>query len=97
MAAQSPVEVRSSLVSALQLDLIGPTGSLGDPQERLSQMPSRWYLTGFLVPTDAAADQAEDPTSTDELDQAAEPVEIDEATGGDKPATRVTRLSSSMG
>ncbi|MFN9246357.1 MAG: helicase, partial [Planctomycetota bacterium] len=27
----------------------------------------------------------------------AEPVEIDEATGGDKPATRVTRLSSSMG
>jgi hypothetical protein len=97
MAAQSPVEVRSSLVSALQLDLIGPCGELGDPQERLPQMPSRWYLTGFLVPTDAESDQAEDPGSADELDQAAEPVEIDESTAGDKPAARVTRLSSSMG
>ena len=47
-----PVEVREELVDALRLDLIGPcpTRNLGTPDEVLPQTPSRWYLTGFLVP-----------------------------------------------
>ena len=53
----SPLEVRQELVDALQLDLIGPTGPLGNHKEVLTQTPSRWYLTGFLVPTDADEDQ----------------------------------------
>ena len=32
-----------------------PEAGLGDPKEVLPQAPSRWYLTGFLVPIDAAS------------------------------------------
>ncbi len=46
-------DVRHELVSALQLDLVGPRAGLGDVAETLPQNPSRWYLTGFLVPFDA--------------------------------------------
>jgi hypothetical protein len=91
------LEVRQELVDAMQMDLIGPSGPLGDPKEVLAQAPSRWYLTGFLVPTDADEDQRSDPTSNDELDQAAEPVGIDEDNTPDKPAARLSYLPSSMG
>jgi hypothetical protein len=50
-----PVEVRTELVNALQLDLVGPGDDLGFSVEVLSQAPSRWYLTGFLVPLGADA------------------------------------------
>jgi hypothetical protein len=46
----SPLQIREELVHALRLDLIGPTGALGDHNEILPQTPSRWYLTAFLVP-----------------------------------------------
>jgi hypothetical protein len=51
-------EVRSNLLQALNLDLVGP-----DPasphferykEELLPQAPSKWYLTGFLAPYGAA-------------------------------------------
>jgi hypothetical protein len=45
------VEVREELIDALRIDLVGPSPEgLGDPAEWLDQPPSRWYLTGFLVP-----------------------------------------------
>ena len=93
----SPLEVRQELVDALQLDLIGPSGPLGDQKETLTQMPSRWYLTGFLVPTDADEDQRTDPTCNDELDQAAEPAGLDDDTTPEKTAARRSYLPSSMG
>ena len=40
-------DIRTILVDALRLDLIGPTGPLGDHTETLPQAPSRWYLTGY--------------------------------------------------
>ena len=43
-------EVRDKLVEALVLDLIGPIHDPARASERLDQSPSRWYLTGFLVP-----------------------------------------------
>ena len=48
------VAVRDSLVEALRLDLIGPTPGRRFADERLPERerPSKWYLTGFLVPTD---------------------------------------------
>ena len=46
----SAVDVRNDLTQALALDLIGPGDEQGTPNEVLSQAPSRWYLTGFLVP-----------------------------------------------
>ena len=48
------VAVRKSLVEALRLDLVGPTPGHRFADERLPERerPSKWYLTGFLVPTD---------------------------------------------
>ncbi|MEY2724271.1 MAG: hypothetical protein RLZZ458_138, partial [Planctomycetota bacterium] len=93
----SPLEVRRNLVDALQLDLIGPIAASGDHTELLPQSPSRWYLTGFLVPTDADEAQRSDPTSSDELDQPAEPAGVDDDNSPEKPAARRSFLPSSMG
>ena len=63
-------QVRSKLVEALRIDMVGPGTNLGDPQEVLPQAPSRWYLTGFLVPLGAKPEQRTDETADDDLDQA---------------------------
>ena len=63
-------EVRSKLVESLELDLVGPRPGLGDAAEVLPQSPSRWYLTGFLVPIDAASSQKVDEEATEEVDSA---------------------------
>ena len=92
-----PIDVRSGLVDALRLDLVGPVGHLGNPTEVLAQSPSRWYLTGFLVPTEAGEVQRADPSSVDELDQAAEPGGIDDAAAPEPAAARGSFLPSSIG
>ena len=97
VAHMAAVDVREWLIDVLQIDLIGPTGPLGNHNEVLPQTPSRWYLTGFLVPTDADEGQRCDPTSNDELDQAAEPAGIDDDDSPEKPAARRSYLPSSMG
>ena len=59
---------RQYLVDALRIDLIGPR--LEDThlqEERLPQAPSRWYLTGFLVPTSAPPEQKAQDTE-EEMD-----------------------------
>ena len=63
-------QVLTILLDAQQVDLIGPSGVLGDHRKTLPKAPSRWYLTGFLVPTDADEDQRYVPNSNDEVDQA---------------------------
>jgi hypothetical protein len=90
-------DVRSELIDALRLDLVGPTGSLGNPTEALFQAPSRWYLTGFLVPAEAGEAQRADPSSVDELDQAAEPGGADDAAAPEPAAARGSFLPSSIG
>jgi hypothetical protein len=62
-----PVEVRSELVEALRLDLVGREIGSELEAEILSQAPSRWYLTGFLVPLEAGEAQKSDETAQDEL------------------------------
>jgi hypothetical protein len=64
----SSVAVRGDLVKALRLDTVGPAA--GDPYEKeeLPQAPSRWYLTGFLVPYEAPAEQREDEQGQEQLD-----------------------------
>ncbi|RVJ59518.1 hypothetical protein CN166_12595 [Sinorhizobium medicae] len=48
---KSPTAVRSRLVETLRRDLIGPEPRDIDlASETLETNPSRWYLTGFLVP-----------------------------------------------
>ena len=60
---QDSATVRDHLIDALQLDLIGPELETDDgphAYETLPQAPSRWYLTGFLVPFEAPDEQRYD-------------------------------------
>ncbi|WP_437939472.1 DISARM system helicase DrmA [Sorangium sp. So ce341] len=94
-------EIRQKLVDTLALDLVGPGPGHPLENERLweSEPPSRWYLTGFLVPTEAPEAQRFDPESAEALDAV---VTSEEGTGDDDvepdaaPARKVF-LSSSMG
>ncbi|MCB9385173.1 MAG: helicase [Bryobacterales bacterium] len=63
-------DVRQHLAEALRLDLVGPDDGLGDGNEILPQAPSRWYLTGFLIPKDAPQEQRVDAEANEELDAA---------------------------
>jgi len=95
----NPVEVRSKLVEALRLDLVGPDPirELGVPDEVLPQPPSRWYLTGFLVPLEADESQRTDEGGTEELDAAAEATGTDDAVPPEPTAARLASFPSSMG
>ena len=61
-----PIDVRNRLVEALRLDLIGPANGSDLEAEVLDTPPSRWYLTGFLVPLEASEAQRVDETADDE-------------------------------
>lgn len=97
MGAVSSATIRSSLARALRLDLIGPTGPESDEAEMLPQAPSRWYLTGFLVPKGAGRTQRVDPESVEEV--AAEPLfaNADDAAAPEPQAARRASLPSSVG
>jgi len=83
------VQVRGALVEALRADLVGPMTS----GEVIEIRPSRWYLTGFLVPSDTPLEERRDPGVS-------EGVSIDADTG-DEPQDDVQAhqayLPSSMG
>lgn len=87
-----PIQARESLLDALQVELIGPSGALGDYRELLPQPPSRLYLTGFLVPTDADEDQRYEPNSDDGVDQAPAVPKVDQ----DQSSAQVTGNRSSL-
>ncbi len=60
--------IRAELLEALQLDLVGPNNDHAFAHELLPESPHRWYLTGFLVPTNAPVEQRSDFTADDDLD-----------------------------
>jgi hypothetical protein len=93
----TPAEVRSQLVAALLLDLIGPQNGNGDSIEVLPQHPSRWYLTGFLVPFDVGEKQARDEDAGDEIDGAGDQGGTDDDVSPERAAASKTRFPSSMG
>jgi hypothetical protein len=66
---ENSLEVRESVVRALRLDLVGP-GSGDEYAEELLPgwlRPSNWYLTGFLIPAAAPAEQRADDDEDDDL------------------------------
>ena len=100
----TPVEVRARLVDLFRRDLVGPGPQDEDlARERLSENPSRWYLTGFIAPADDEP-AADDPTAQEEDDREAES-ESGSGAGGaagddepsDAPAARRRFLPSSIG
>jgi hypothetical protein len=62
------VEIRDHLVDVLRLDLVGPEPGGEHAEEILLTGPSRWYLTGFLVPYEAPEGQQSDGTALDLVD-----------------------------
>lgn len=92
-----PQTVRVELVEALQLDLVGPDNDHPFAHELLPDAPSRWYLTGFLVPAEAPVEQKSDETAAEEIDSGGDPEGLDDATPPDRGAARRSLLPSSMG
>lgn len=93
----SSTMVRSELVEALRLDLVGPDNDHVFANELLPEPPSRWYLTGFLVPTGAPLPQRTDETVTEEIDSGGDTEGLDDASPPDRASARKSLLPSSMG
>lgn len=93
--------VRSRILDALHLDLVGP--SPGEPahavyaEEVLPSTPSRWYLTGFLVPYEAPPNQRSDDDGDDTLDELDRIVEGDDDNTPEATSARKAFFPSSMG
>jgi hypothetical protein len=96
LSVLNSADARSRLASALGLDLVGPGSGQPSAHEALPQAPSRWYLTGFLVPYEAVADDKEDKTSREEIDVGA-PSGDDDEQAPERASARRAFLPSSIG
>lgn len=90
-------QARNKLIETLQLDLVGPDNHHAFAAEVLPESPSRWYLTGYLVPVDAPEDQRFDEASQEEIDSPAEAESGDDNEPVDRSAARRSYLPSSLG
>ncbi|MBL8912023.1 MAG: helicase [Archangium sp.] len=95
------VAVREHLVEALHADLVGPFGrrpgdATSEVGELLRHPPSRWYLTGFLVPREQG-EIVEPDDEDDDLGAGDDQDDEETSTGTDPSAKRVRRLPASMG
>lgn len=90
-------DVRAELVEALRLALVGQDNAHAFAHELLPDPPTRWYLTGFLVPADAPLEQRRDETSADEIDSGSNVGGTDDAAPPDRAAARKRYLPSSIG
>jgi hypothetical protein len=99
---KSSTEIRAHLVELFRRDLVGPHPEKDTDlaRERLSESPSRWYLTGFLAPSDDplaldGADGEDDPSVQEEMETQAGEVDADGAGGAagdiEQPETPNTR------
>src|ERR1039458_3239257 len=105
------VEIRAKLVDTFRRDLVGPhpTKDLDLARERLNESPSRWYLTGFLVPVDdplsVKGETADvDPAVQEEMEIDVEEPDVEGAGGAagdteepETPNARRRFLPSSVG
>ena len=98
MPSSIPAEVRQNLIDALQLDLIGPPpDDAVHAEEILPEAPSKWYLTGFLVPYGAPIEQRSDDTANDELDEVSRVSSGDDEIIPEKTFARKAFFPSSIG
>src|SRR3954468_14488635 len=97
--APTPVEVRDRLVETLELDLVGPWPGHELADEKLPRRvrPSNWYLTGFLIPVDAPAEQAADDDADDEFEDVPESEGPQEESTEERVAAKKAYFPSSIG
>jgi len=104
------VEVRERLISTFRRDLVGPHPEKDSDlaHERLSENPSRWYLTGFLAPRDGPtgleSKEEPDPAAQEEMEIDVEEPDTEGAGGAagdaeepEPPSARRRFLPSSLG
>src|SRR5271154_5150591 len=91
------VEIREDLINALRLDLIGPGPGHPHESEILPQAPSRWYLTGFLVPYEAPESQRRDAVSDEQIDLPGIAGGADDDERPERASGRKVFLPSSLG
>src|SRR5579859_2495274 len=89
-------QVREGLADALKLDLVGPEPGGKHESETLPMAPSKWYLTGYLVPFMAPESQKREMTADDELDLVGS-VGVDDDTPPERASGRKVFLPSSIG
>ena len=99
MAIETSAAVRASLIDALRLDLIGPIpDDTVHAAETIPQAPSRWYLSGFLVPYEAKLSDRSDPDSDDSFDpQITKPTNGDDEKAPEAASARKGHFPSSLG
>ena len=94
---KTAAEVRAAMMDALQLDLVGPlAGDARYAEEVLPRAPSKWYLTGFIVPWEAAPQERSDDTADEQgPDEARTGFDDDKAP--ETASARKAHFPSSMG
>jgi Helicase conserved C-terminal domain len=91
-------QIRTKLIEALELDLVGPNcKDLEHAQEILIQSPSKWYLTGFIVPFGASIEIRSDSTANEEIDLQEGGVASEDSSAPEVTAARQAIFPSSMG
>ncbi|MBD2073040.1 helicase [Phormidium sp. FACHB-592] len=91
-------DIRSTLVDALQIDLVGPTPTGSEhAEEVLTQAPSKWYLTGFLAPFGAKPDDRSDDEGDVEPQELGDGATSEDSQSPEATPARKPLFPSSMG
>lgn len=99
-APATSLEVRSRLLEALELDLVGPWGGHALADERLQGWvrPSNWYLTGFLIPSGTPPERSADSDENDDIGgEVPESGGLAEESNDERKAAKKSFFPSTMG
>ncbi|MBS1982663.1 MAG: hypothetical protein JST16_00710, partial [Bdellovibrionales bacterium] len=97
------VEVREQLVNAVLIDLVGPVSGLAAGSHLENEVlpatttPSRWYLTGFLVPFESKLADKTEETSAEQIDLIPNRTGVDDEAAPEATSSRKTPFPSSIG
>jgi hypothetical protein len=98
-APANSLDVRTRLVEALKLDLVGPWAGHALADERLPVWvrPSNWYLTGFLIPSGTPPEKSADADEDDDIGEIPESAGLAEESNEERKAAKKGFFPSSMG